>query len=57
LRWLLVLADLAGICSEIPVSGPVSCTRQLYIVPASGGSLGRLGDTQLTAAGFALWVK
>jgi hypothetical protein len=54
---LLAVADFAGICYEIPVSGAITCSDQLYTLPADGGAPSRIGDAQLIGASFAFWLN
>lgn len=56
-QQLLVVAEFAGVCSTQPMTGGVSCTSQLYRLPASGGAPTRLGDAELNGASFAIWAE
>lgn len=54
---LLVLSDRAGTCTMQVISGHFSCSQQLYLLPATGGALERLGSTDYKGVRAVAWLE
>jgi hypothetical protein len=54
---LLVVSDQAGSCSRHIMTGNINCSWQLYLLPATGGPLERLGSTAYKEVGWVSWVE